>query len=76
MRNEIILPQLAFAMEEGKLIEWLAKEGQPVKPGDILYTLETDKAVQEIEADGEGRLRIIKAEGETYPVGTVLGIIE
>jgi pyruvate/2-oxoglutarate dehydrogenase complex dihydrolipoamide acyltransferase (E2) component len=76
MSVEVILPQLAFAMEEGKLIEWLIKEGQPVNPGDLLYSLETDKAVQEIEADGKGRLRIIKAQGQTYPVGTVLGIIE
>ncbi len=61
---------------EGRLTEWLAPEGDQVAEGGPLYSLETDKAVQEIEAPCSGRLRIVKPADETYPVGTVLGFLE
>jgi pyruvate/2-oxoglutarate dehydrogenase complex dihydrolipoamide acyltransferase (E2) component len=73
---EVLLPQLGFSMEEGILVEWLVQDGDQVSRGDLLYSLETDKSVQEIEADVAGRLRIVKPPGETYPVGTVLGVID
>ena len=73
---EIILPSLGFSMEDGILVEWLVKDGDQVARGDLLYALETEKSAQEIESDAEGRVRIIKQAGETYLVGTVLGVIE
>ena len=73
---EIVLPSLGFSMEDGILVEWLVKDGDQVAKGDLLYALETDKSAQEIESDAEGRVRIIKQAGETYLVGTVLGVIE
>ena len=62
-------------MTEGVLKEWLVTDGCAVKEGDIIYTLESVKALQEIESPGTGVLRIIAAEGETYQVGEVLGEI-
>jgi pyruvate/2-oxoglutarate dehydrogenase complex dihydrolipoamide acyltransferase (E2) component len=75
MSEEIILPKLGFSMTEGTLTEWLFEDGAEVSEGELLYLLESDKSVQEIEAPTGGTLRILKAAGETYPVGTVLGEI-
>jgi pyruvate/2-oxoglutarate dehydrogenase complex dihydrolipoamide acyltransferase (E2) component len=76
MATEIILPQLGFAMTEGDLAEWLAADGQSVSEGQKLFLLEAEKSANEVEAPATGTLRILKPAGETYPVGTVLGIIE
>jgi pyruvate dehydrogenase E2 component (dihydrolipoamide acetyltransferase) len=63
-------------METGKVIKWLKKEGDPVKGGDLLVEVETDKANVEIEAFGAGVLRkIVVAEGGTVPVGEMIGVI-
>jgi pyruvate/2-oxoglutarate dehydrogenase complex dihydrolipoamide acyltransferase (E2) component len=72
---ELLLPKLGFAMDEAKLDGWLVENGASVAEGDPLFTLESDKSVQEIEAPASGVLRIIAEPGETYPVGTVLGEI-
>ena len=46
----ILMPALSPTMEEGKLSKWLVKEGDTVKPGDVLAEIETDKATMEVEA--------------------------
>jgi pyruvate/2-oxoglutarate dehydrogenase complex dihydrolipoamide acyltransferase (E2) component len=76
MATEIILPKIGFSMSEGVLAEWLVTDGAQVTEGAPLYTLESDKSATEVEAPVSGVLRILKAVGETYPVGTVLGTIE
>ncbi len=75
MSTQIILPKLGFSMNDGTLAEWFVKEGQAVTQGQLLYSLESDKSVQEIEAPVAGRVRIYKAAGALYPVGTILGEI-
>lgn len=75
MATEIILPKLGFSMNEGQLGEWLVADGASVTEGQPLFTLESDKSTQEIEAPASGTLRILVPVGETYPVGTVLGEI-
>ena len=50
------MPALSPTMEEGKLAKWLVKEGQTVKPGDIIAEIETDKATMEVEAVDEGKV--------------------
>ena len=75
MATDVILPQLGFSMSEGELVEWLVQDGNPVEEGADLFTLETDKSTQEIEAPAGGTLRILKEPGN-YEVGTVLGVIE
>ena len=75
MGIEVILPKLGFSMDEGTLTEWLIADGGAVKEGELLFLLESDKSVQEIEAPASGTLKILKPAGETYDVGTVLGEI-
>jgi len=75
MSIEIRIPSLGAGMSEGKLIEWLVPDGAAVKAGELLYTLESEKTVQEIEAQADGTLRIVAAADETYPVGELIGVI-
>jgi len=75
MATKILLPKLGFSMKEGTLTEWLVTDGATVKEGEPLYSLESDKSVQEIESPATGRLRILQLPGELYQVGTVLGEI-
>lgn len=76
MAHEILLPKLGFSMSEGQLAEWLVADGGQVTEGQPLFSLESDKSVNEVEAPASGTLRILKQPGETYEVGTVLGTIE
>lgn len=63
-------------MNEGMLAEWLLADGGQVTEGQALYSIESDKSVNEIESPATGTLRIIAASREAHEVGTVLGIIE
>ncbi|MBM4142438.1 MAG: 2-oxo acid dehydrogenase subunit E2 [Lentisphaerae bacterium] len=58
MAIEITLPRQGWSMEEAVFVEWLKKDGDPVKAGEPLFAVETDKAVQEIESLDEGILRL------------------
>lgn len=73
MATEIILPKLGFSVNEAILTEWMVPEGGSVTKGQLLYTMESEKSVQEVEAPADGILKIIKEAGETYEVGTVIG---
>ena len=76
MITKVFMPKLSDAMETGKVIKWLKKEGDAVKGGDLLVEVETDKANVEIEAFGAGILRkIVVGEGGTVPVGEMIGVI-
>src|SRR5438105_14659504 len=62
--TQILMPALSPTMEEGKLAKWHVKEGDTVKPGDILADIETDKATMEFEAVDAGRIaKILVPEG-------------
>ncbi len=76
MAVEILLPKLGFSMTEGQVAEWLASDGDEVREGQPLYSLEADKSTNEVEAPATGKLRIVIQPGETHEVGTVLGYIE
>jgi pyruvate/2-oxoglutarate dehydrogenase complex dihydrolipoamide acyltransferase (E2) component len=76
MATEILLPKLGFSMNEGELAEWLVADGETVTEGQPLFALESDKSTNEVEAPASGTLKILKQVGETYEVGTVLGLIE
>src|ERR1700730_17446004 len=56
MPIDILMPALSPTMEKGNLSRWLKKEGDTIKPGDVLAEIETDKATMEIEAIDEGVL--------------------
>jgi pyruvate dehydrogenase E2 component (dihydrolipoamide acetyltransferase) len=76
MATEVILPKLGQTMEEGTIVEWLKNEGEEVQRGDVLFTVESDKATLEAEAPARGYLRkILVPAGESVPVLTTVGII-
>jgi pyruvate dehydrogenase E2 component (dihydrolipoamide acetyltransferase) len=67
------MPALEMAQETGKLVSWKKKAGEQVKKGEMLLEVETDKAVVEIEAAGDGILGGITAkEGDVVPVGQTI----
>ena len=76
MATEIILPKIGFSMTEGVLAEWLAEDGAAVTEGSPLYSIESDKSTNEVEAPASGTLRITGVPGETYEVGAIIGTIE
>src|SRR5690242_5659396 len=64
MPIDVLMPALSPTMTEGKIAKWHKKEGDPVKAGDILAEIETDKATMEMEAVDEGTFaKIIVPEG-------------
>ena len=78
MPNNITLPRLGWSMEEGKFLAWLKKDGDFIKEGDPLFTLESDKAAQEVEAIDSGLLHIAPngpKPGDVIKVGYVLGYL-
>ncbi len=76
MATKVHMEALSPTMEEGQLVRWLKGEGDEVADGDVLAEIETDKATMELVARGSGVLRKrILAEGDTAPVGTVIGVI-
>ncbi|HVU10749.1 MAG TPA: dihydrolipoamide acetyltransferase family protein, partial [Phototrophicaceae bacterium] len=78
MAVEIVMPKLGWTMEEGVLAEWIKHDGDRVEPGEILFTVESDKALQEVEAFDSGILRIppnSPPAGSTIPVGGLLAYL-
>ncbi len=74
MAVSVVMPALEMAQETGKLVSWKKKEGEAVKKGEILLEVETDKAVVEIEAGGDGVLGGVTAKvGDVVPVGQTIG---
>jgi len=76
MPFQVIMPKLSDAMVEGRVLQWLKKEGDRVQGGDVLASIETDKAEIELEAFGSGVLRkVLAGEGQTVPVGQLIAVI-
>src|SRR5271157_25571 len=76
MPIDVVMPKLGLNMSEGLLVEWLKKEGDPVKRGESLFTVETDKVTTESVAQVDGVLgKILVEAGATVPVRTVVGLI-
>src|SRR5437868_14538250 len=77
MPINILMPALSPTMEKGNLAKWLKKEGEAVKPGDVIAEIETDKATMEVEAVDEGVLaKIVIPEGTDHvAVNTPIAVI-
>ena len=77
MPINILMPALSPTMEKGNLAKWLKKEGEKVKPGDVIAEIETDKATMEVEAVDEGTLaKIVVPEGTTdVPVNQLIAVL-
>jgi 2-oxoglutarate dehydrogenase E2 component (dihydrolipoamide succinyltransferase) len=76
MLLEIKVPSVGESVTEATLAQWYKKEGDQVRQGELLFVLETDKVTLEIEAEADGVLKISKSEGETIPIGGVVGTID
>ncbi len=76
MATKVLMEALSPTMEEGRLAKWTKNVGDVVKSGDTIAEVETDKAIMELVARGDGvlRARLIE-EGATAPVGNLIGVI-
>ncbi len=74
--TDVIMPKMGDGMEVGTLVEWLRADGDKVKSGEVIGTIQTDKATLELESPGTGTLRgfLIKG-GDTVPVGQPIAAI-
>ena len=76
MPTELTMPKMGFDMTEGKLAQWRKKVGDPVRRGEPIAEIETDKVNIEIESPADGVLRGVLLEaGQTVPVGALIGVI-
>src|SRR3954452_12903456 len=73
---EFKLPDLGEGLTEGEIARWLVSEGQEIVEDDPLVEIQTDKTTVEIPSPAAGKVaRILVAEGDVVPVGTVLVVI-
>jgi pyruvate/2-oxoglutarate dehydrogenase complex dihydrolipoamide acyltransferase (E2) component len=70
---EVLIPKLGLTMEYGLIEEWLVEPGTPVKPGDPLLRLATDKVDVEVEAEGSGLFHPAVEPGAELPPGALIG---
>ncbi len=76
MTTDVLVPVLGESVVEATVSSWLVKPGDPVKAGDILAELETDKVSLEIEAPADGVVQAILAEaGTDVSIGDVIATI-
>ncbi|MGP0069758.1 MAG: dihydrolipoamide acetyltransferase family protein [Isosphaeraceae bacterium] len=74
----ITIPRLGWNMEQGVFVGWLKQDGETIRAGDPLFTLEGEKATQDVEASDPGILRIASPTpqaGDTIAVGTLIGFL-
>ncbi len=73
---EVIMPKMGDGMEEGTLVEWIKKPGDKVKSGEVIGTIQTDKATLELESPGSGILEgLLVQPGDNVPVGKPIAAI-
>src|SRR5260370_19170501 len=73
MGISVVMPALEMAQKSGKLLAWRRKEGEGVQKGEPLLEIETDRAVVEVEAPGDGLLGGVTAQvGAVIPVGETI----
>jgi pyruvate dehydrogenase E2 component (dihydrolipoamide acetyltransferase) len=74
--TNVYMEALSPTMEEGRVVKWHKRDGDPVKAGETLAEVETDKAVMDLVARADGELRqVTAAEGQTVAVGSVVAVI-
>ena len=76
MAAEVKMPKLGLTMEDGKIVEWRKKEGEPVEKGEIIFVIETEKVTFEVEAPASGVLvKIVAQVEEVKLVGEIVAYI-
>ena len=76
MSIEITVPSVGESVSEAVLAQWFRQDGDHVSKDDPVFLIETDKVTLEVVAESDGVLRILVQEGETVPIGAVVGKIE
>lgn len=74
-RNAVIMPKLGMYLEDVRLTAWLKGEGDEVRAGEVLFTLETDKAEADVEAEASGWLHHLLQVDSMVPIGGEVGVI-
>jgi pyruvate dehydrogenase E2 component (dihydrolipoamide acetyltransferase) len=76
MAVEIVIPRLGLLMEEGSVVKWYKQDGEAVRKGELLFTLEYEKTMEDVESPGEGVLHIAPdIPSDPLPIGTVVAVI-
>ena len=76
MATPIIMPKFGQMTEDSAIVEWLKKEGDKIAKGDILFTVETDKSVMEVQSFEQGTLlKIVVQPGVNVPVQSTVGFL-
>ena len=76
MATTIVMPQMGYDMQEGRVVKWLKQEGEEIARGEDVAEIETDKAVIPVPATEGGVLRkVLVGEGSTVPVGEVIAVM-
>jgi pyruvate dehydrogenase E2 component (dihydrolipoamide acetyltransferase) len=76
MASRVIMPKTGMAMEEGTIVRWLKKVGDPVSKGEAIAVIETDKVTMDLESEYEGTLlAILHRDGETVPATKLIAWI-
>ena len=73
---ELKIPAAGDAVAEVQLVEWKVKDGDRVKEGEVLYSIESEKSMIDVESPASGTVRIVAAAGEVFPVGHLVGRVE
>ena len=75
MLTEVAIPKLTITMEGGTLLRWLKQEGASVAKDEVLFELETDKAIAEVPSPVDGILKTILVQEGEVGVGTIVGFV-
>ena len=76
MASRIIMPQGGQDITEGLIVRWMKAEGEPVRNGEVICEVETEKAVFEVSSPVDGvLLKIVARAGEKVPVFSLIGIV-
>ena len=77
MEKEIRMPKLRPDMKKGMLAAWLKEEGESFEKGEALFEIETDKVVDQVEAERAGRVKkLVVEEGDEVEPGAVIALVE
>ena len=72
----VLVPNMDLIITEATVVAWLKKPGEPVRQGEAIVELETDKAVTQVESPADGVLaEILAAEGTVIALGGRLGTV-
>ena len=74
--TKVVMPKTGAEMEEGRIMVWRRSAGEPVRKGEVLLEIETDKAIMDVESPASGiLLRRLHAQGQTVPATALIAVL-